>query len=249
MTRKTVNKQTVPPTNQDSPRFRCYQLGYSAWPDQGLPGFIIITRKYWVFQPAKSFDDFLDIHSNWRWWRKLRTILRPSRLTLILSLVGMAERPTEGRALLGLTFGCLISETIFQNSSPPTDIVLRFCESATNLSQLEQLARNPQCNISKIFCDNGNNITEMQPNVFLDHKQETSWDPVRCLKRSPAWTYLPGQKRAKAYRWTFPLNWLVTLPHRFARDRGTGGKYRGHKRIPGDWLDPNLDVMLSTRSG
>ncbi|XP_018392669.1 PREDICTED: peroxidase-like isoform X2 [Cyphomyrmex costatus] len=162
--------------------------------DHGLPGYNYY-RRYCGLPAARTFDDFLD-YIPVEMMKKLRTIYsHPNDVDLIVG--GMAERPTDD-AMIGPIFRCLIYEQF--SRSRRTD---RFFYDLTTQSYpftFEQLAQLRNVTLARIFCDNGNNITHMQLNVFL--KPQTGNELRRCtdFEAIPSVDLFAWAERAKAYR-------------------------------------------------
>ncbi|XP_033319603.1 peroxidase-like isoform X1 [Bombus bifarius] len=181
-------------TNQDSLGLDAISLDIQRGRDHGLPGYNHY-RKYCGLPAAKSFDDFLD-YIPMEMTKKLRTIYaHPDDVDLIIG--GMAERPTED-GLLGVTFRCLISEQFSRTRR--TD---RYFYDSANQPQpftVEQLAEIRNVTLARIFCDNGNNITEMQPNVFLRPQAGNELRSCTMFEAIPSVDLFAWAERAKAYR-------------------------------------------------
>jgi len=123
--------------------------------------------------------------------RKLHTTYsHPNDVDLIVG--GMAEKPVNDSIMIGPTFQCLIYEQFsrsrrtdrfFYDSAmqphPFTSGKLNpdpvFCivlypirlQSLIDRCSTEQLLQLRNASLARIFCDNGDNITHMQRNVFL----------------------------------------------------------------------------------
>ncbi|KMQ90863.1 peroxidase-like isoform x5 protein [Lasius niger] len=162
--------------------------------DHGLPGYNYY-RRYCGLPTARTFDDFLDYIPT-EMVRKLRTIYsHPNDVDLIVG--GMAERSADD-GMVGPTFRCLIYEQF--SRSRRTDRF--FYDSAVQPHPFtpEQLAQLRNISLARIFCDNGNNITHMQRNVFL--KPQAGNELRRCtdFEAIPSVDLFAWAERAKAYR-------------------------------------------------
>ncbi|XP_011872587.1 PREDICTED: peroxidase-like isoform X1 [Vollenhovia emeryi] len=162
--------------------------------DHGLPGYNYY-RRYCGLPAAKTFDDFLDYIPT-EMTRKLRTIYsHPNDVDLIVG--GMAERPADD-GMIGPTFRCLIYEQF--SRSRRTDRF--FYDSATQPYPFtpEQLTQLRNVTLARIFCDNGDDITHMQRNVFL--KPQAGNELRRCtdFEAIPSVDLFAWAERAKAYR-------------------------------------------------
>ncbi|CAL1685408.1 unnamed protein product [Lasius platythorax] len=162
--------------------------------DHGLPGYNYY-RRYCGLPTARTFDDFLDYIPT-EMVRKLRTVYsHPNDVDLIVG--GMAERSADD-GMVGPTFRCLIYEQF--SRSRRTDRF--FYDSAVQPHPFtpEQLAQLRNISLARIFCDNGNNITHMQRNVFL--KPQAGNELRRCtdFEAIPSVDLFAWAERAKAYR-------------------------------------------------
>ncbi|XP_011344830.1 peroxidase-like isoform X2 [Ooceraea biroi] len=162
--------------------------------DHGLPGYNYY-RKYCGLPAAKSFDDFLDYIPT-EMVRKLRTTYsHPNDVDLIVG--GMAERSADD-SMVGPTFRCLIYEQF--SRSRRTDRF--FYDSATQPHPLtpEQLLQMHNVSLARIFCDNGDNITHMQRNVFLKPQAGNELRHCTDFEAIPSVDLFAWAERAKAYR-------------------------------------------------
>ncbi|XP_043257427.1 peroxidase-like isoform X1 [Colletes gigas] len=163
--------------------------------DHGLPGYNHY-RKYCGLPAAKNFEDFLD-HIPLEMVKKLRTTYaHPNDVDLIVG--GMAERPIDD-GLLGPTFRCLI----FEQFSRTRRTDRYFYDSIYQPYPFtpEQLAEIRNVTLARVFCDNGNNITHMQLNVFL--KPQIGKNELRLcsdLTAIPSVDLFAWAEKAKAYR-------------------------------------------------
>ncbi|XP_012141528.2 salivary peroxidase/catechol oxidase isoform X2 [Megachile rotundata] len=169
--------------------------------DHGLPGYNQY-RKYCGLQPAKNFDDFLD-HIPLEMIKKLRNVYaHPDDVDLLIG--GMAERPMED-ALLGPTFHCLIFEQFARTHR--TDRYFYDSVYQPHPFTPVQLAEIRNATLARIFCDNGNNVTKMQPNVFIRPQSGNKLRSCTDFEAIPSVDLFAWAERA-------------TLSHRFARVAG-----------------------------
>ncbi|XP_076230763.1 peroxidase isoform X2 [Calliopsis andreniformis] len=162
--------------------------------DHGLPGYNNY-RKYCGLVPANNFDDFLD-YIPLEIIKKLREIYaHPDDVDLIIG--GMAERPLDD-GLLGPTFRCLMFEQFSRTRR--TDRF--FYDSAYQPYPFapEQLAAIRNVTLARLFCDNGNHITHMQPNVFLRPQIGNELSSCTDFEAIPSVDLFAWAERAKAYR-------------------------------------------------
>ncbi|XP_020300662.1 peroxidase-like isoform X2 [Pseudomyrmex gracilis] len=162
--------------------------------DHGLPGYNYY-RRYCGLPNARTFDDFLDYIPN-EMVRKLRTIYsHPNDVDLIVG--GMAERPA-GDGMVGPTFRCLIYEQF--SRSRRSDRFFYDSVVQPHPFTPEQLAQLRNVTLARILCDNGNNVTYMQRNVFI--KPQAGNELRRCadFEAIPSVDLFAWAERAKAYR-------------------------------------------------
>ncbi|CAL7938603.1 unnamed protein product [Xylocopa violacea] len=180
--------------NEDSLGLDSISLDIQRGRDHGLPGYNYY-RKYCDFPAAKSFDDFLD-YIPMEMVKKLRaTYAHPDDVDLIVG--GMAERAVED-GLLGPTFRCLISEQFSRTRR--TDRYFYDSVYQPYPFTLEQLREIRNVTLARIFCDNGNSVTRMQPNVFLRPQPGNELRSCTDFEAIPSVDLFAWAERAKAYR-------------------------------------------------
>ncbi|XP_017753123.1 PREDICTED: peroxidase-like isoform X3 [Eufriesea mexicana] len=180
--------------DQDSLGLDAISLDIQRGRDHGLPGYNHY-RKYCGLPPAKNFDDFLD-HIPMEMIKKLRaTYAHPDDVDLIIG--GMAERPVDD-GLLGPTFRCLISEQFARTYR--TDRYFYDSVYQPHPFTPKQLAEIRNVTLARVFCNNGNNITHMQPNVFLRPQAGNELRSCTMFEAIPSVDLFAWAERAKAYR-------------------------------------------------
>nr|XP_050849210.1 peroxidase-like isoform X3 [Vespula vulgaris] len=162
--------------------------------DHGLPGYNYY-RKHCGLPIARNFNDFLD-YIPAELVNKLRSVYtHPNDVDLVIG--GMAERsPDDG--LLGPTFRCLILEQFARTLR--TDRF--FYDSAMQPYPFtpNQLMEIRNVTLARIFCDNGNNIENMQPNVFLRAQEGNEIRSCNDFEAIPSMDLFAWAEKAKAYR-------------------------------------------------
>ncbi|XP_043667765.1 peroxidase-like isoform X2 [Vespula pensylvanica] len=162
--------------------------------DHGLPGYNYY-RKHCGLPFARNFNDFLD-YIPAELVNKLRSVYtHPNDVDLVIG--GMAERsPDDG--LLGPTFRCLILEQFARTLR--TDRF--FYDSAMQPYPFtpNQLMEIRNVTLARIFCDNGNNIESMQPNVFLRAQEGNEIRSCNDFEAIPSMDLFAWAEKAKAYR-------------------------------------------------
>ncbi|XP_029047333.1 peroxidase-like isoform X2 [Osmia bicornis bicornis] len=181
-------------TNRDSLGLDGISLDIQRGRDHGLPGYNHY-RKYCGLPAAKNFDDFLD-YIPLEMIKKLRDVYtHPNDVDLLIG--GMAERPLED-GLLGPTFRCLIFEQFSRTHR--TDRY--FYDSAYQPYPFTpaQLAEIRNVTLARVFCDNGNSITQIQPNVFIRPQAGNKLRSCTDFEAIPSVDLFAWAERAKAYR-------------------------------------------------
>ncbi|XP_053983298.1 peroxidase-like isoform X3 [Hylaeus volcanicus] len=162
--------------------------------DHGLPGYNHY-RKFCGLPAAKNFDDFLDYIPQ-EMIKKLRTLYaHPNDVDLIIG--GMAERSADD-GLLGPTFRCLIFEQFARTRR--TDRYFYDSVFQPYPFTTEQMEEIQNVTLARIFCDNGNGITHMQPNVFLRPQPGNEMTSCTDFEAIPSVDLFAWAERAKAYR-------------------------------------------------
>ncbi|XP_031834130.1 salivary peroxidase/catechol oxidase isoform X3 [Nomia melanderi] len=181
--------------NQNSLGLDAVSLDIQRGRDHALPGYNQY-RKYCGLPSAKNFDDFLD-HIPMEMLKKLRTIYAsPDDVDLIVG--GMLERPVTSDGLLGPTFSCLIFEQFSRTRR--TDRYFYDSAHQPYPFTLEQLAEIRNVTLARVFCDNGNNITLMQSNVFMKPQPGNELRSCTDFEAIPSVDLFAWAERAKAYR-------------------------------------------------
>ena len=133
--------------------------------DHGLPPYS--TWKRWAQRECNVSSDFAN---QLTFVRFLQTY--GSLETVDLWVGGLAEKKLPG-SLLGATFACIFAKTFgpirhgdrfyYENADPKTAVFTA-----------EQRATIESTSLSRIICDNADNIQEIQPNAFLTNQARVS---------------------------------------------------------------------------
>ncbi|XP_043269113.1 peroxidase-like isoform X2 [Venturia canescens] len=162
--------------------------------DHGLPGYNHY-RKYCGVPAAKKFGDFMD-HIPMEIVKKLESLYdHPNDVDLIIG--GMAERPVDD-GLLGPTFRCLLSEQMAR--SRWTDRYFYDSANQPHPFTSEQLNQLRRVTLARIFCDNSNNVSQMQPNVFIRPQVGNEITLCDDFQAIPSVDLYAWAEKAKAYR-------------------------------------------------
>ncbi|XP_011500916.1 PREDICTED: peroxidase-like [Ceratosolen solmsi marchali] len=162
--------------------------------DHGLPGYNDY-RKHCGLRKAKTFDDFLD-YIPIETVMKLKDLYkRPDDVDLVIG--GMAESSVDD-AILGPTFRCLISRQFLKIRR--TDRFFYTSIEQPESFTISQLNALEKVTLARIFCDNGDNINRIQPNVFLKQQIGNELRPCTDFQAIPSIDLFAWAEKAKAYR-------------------------------------------------
>nr|CAD7574737.1 unnamed protein product [Timema californicum] len=128
--------------------------------DHGLPGYNHF-RKLCGLTKVKNFNGFQDVISKVMVQKMQSVYSHPDDVDLIIG--GMAERPIDG-SLLGPTFRCIVAEQ-FAKTKRGDKFFYDLARKSGSFTD-GQLREIRKTTLGRIFCDNGDNILEMQTNVF-----------------------------------------------------------------------------------
>ncbi|EAT42428.1 AAEL006014-PA [Aedes aegypti] len=128
--------------------------------DHGLAGYNDY-REFCGFKRAHSWEDFMDLISP-QDVAKLQS-LYASIDDVDLTVGGSLESHVNG-ALAGPTFLCILTEQFYRTRVADRHFFER--GDKENAFTREQLAEIRKASMARIFCDNGNHVTSMQPKAF-----------------------------------------------------------------------------------
>lgn len=127
--------------------------------DHGIAGYNDM-REFCGLRRATSFEDFKDLMSDISVTKMSQLYAHPDDVDLTVG--GSLEAHVEG-ALAGPTFLCILTEQFFR-----TRVGDRFFyERGPPTLKSEQLREIKKASMSRLFCDNGNEIRNVQPKAFL----------------------------------------------------------------------------------
>jgi len=127
--------------------------------DHGIPGYLE-WRNYCNMSRVETFEDLASEISSGRVRQKLRELYgHPGNIDVWVG--GILEDQLPG-AKVGPLFKCLLLEQ-FQRTRDGD----RFWYENPSVFRSEQLEQIRQTSLARILCDNGDNITRIQPNVFV----------------------------------------------------------------------------------
>lgn len=127
--------------------------------DHGLPGYLE-WRDLCNMSRAETFDDLAGEISSNRVRQKLRELYgHPGNIDVWVG--GILEDQLPG-AKVGPLFKCLLLEQFRRTRDGD-----RFWYENPSVFRSEQLAQIQQVSLARILCDNGDNITRVQPDVFM----------------------------------------------------------------------------------
>ncbi|XP_012541547.2 peroxidasin homolog [Monomorium pharaonis] len=138
--------------------------------DHGLPGYLE-WRNYCNLSHAETFEHLASDISSARVRQKLRELYgHPGNIDVWVG--GILEDQLPGMKV-GPLFKCLLLEQFRRTRDGD-----RFWYENPSVFRAEQLIQIQQVSLARILCDNGDNITRVQPDVFL--LSETPNDFVTC---------------------------------------------------------------------
>lgn len=127
--------------------------------DHGLPGYLE-WRDYCNMSRVETFEHLAADISSGRVRQKLRELYgHPGNIDVWVG--GILEDQLPG-AKVGPLFKCLLLEQFRRTRDGD-----RFWYQSPEVFRAEQLAQIQQASLARILCDNGDNITRVQPDVFL----------------------------------------------------------------------------------
>ncbi|KAJ8930106.1 hypothetical protein NQ314_017134 [Rhamnusium bicolor] len=128
--------------------------------DHGLPSYVEY-RSLCGFPKAQEFGELSDVMSEEHISALSKVYSSPKDVDLIIG--GLMENPEEG-SLLGPTFSCIIADQFMRTKKG--DRYFYTNENQPRPFAMSQLSEIKKVTLARIFCDNADNITMMQPNVF-----------------------------------------------------------------------------------
>jgi len=141
--------------------------------DHGIPGYLE-WRDYCNMSRVETFEDLASEISSNRVRQKLRELYgHPGNIDVWVG--GILEDQLPG-AKVGPLFKCLLLEQ-FQHTRDGD----RFWYENPSVFRSEQLVQIRQISLARILCDNGDNITRIQPDVFIlpeGHNNFVSCDAI-----------------------------------------------------------------------
>ena len=92
--------------------------------------------------------------------------------TVDLFVGGLAEEPVEG-GLVGATFACIFART-FEAVRDGDRFYYENNDETTGIFTANQRAEIEKASLSRVICDNSDNIQTIQPNAFLANRERVS---------------------------------------------------------------------------
>ena len=143
-----------------SPGLNLAALNIQRGRDHGLPGYNAFRCKCSLTN-AKSFKDTANEIRNPRNRKLLSGLYKDDPNLADLWVAGLAEAPVSG-GTVGETFACIIREQMRRVRDGD-----RFFYMNDDVFSNQQLQEIRKASLSKIMCDNLNNIVSVQPNAFM----------------------------------------------------------------------------------
>lgn len=128
--------------------------------DHGLPSYTHY-RTLCGLPEANSFYDFFDVMSEEHIKALSKVYTNPKDVDLIIG--GLMEKP-EQNSLLGPTFSCIMADQFLRTKKG--DRYFYTNDGQPKPFSTSQLSEVKKVTLARIFCDNSDHITMMQPDVF-----------------------------------------------------------------------------------
>lgn len=145
-------------TNSSAPGMDLASLNIQRGRDHGLPPYL--TWKRWASEQCGIESDFSNELT------KIHLLQTYGSLeTVDLFVGGLAEEPLKG-GLVGATFACIFART-FQAVRDGDRFYYENADRTTGTFTAAQRAEIEKASLSRVICDNSDNIQMIQPNAFL----------------------------------------------------------------------------------
>ena len=170
--------------NSSAPGLDLASLNIQRGRDHGLPPYL--TWKRWALEQC-------GIESNFRnELTKIHLLQTYGTLeTVDLFVGGLAEEPLEG-GLVGATFACIFART-FAAVRDGDRFYYENADAATATFTATQRAEIEKASLSRVICDNSDNIQYIQPNAFLANQNRVPCTHIPPIDLS-AWSESEASK-------------------------------------------------------
>ena len=151
--------------NNGTPGLDLASLNIQRGRDHGLPPYL--TWKRWAFESCGIESDFRNELTKIHLLQTYGTLE-----TVDLFVGGLAEEPVEG-GLVGATFACIFART-FEAVRDGDRFYYENNDETTGIFTANQRAEIEKASLSRVICDNSDNIQTIQPNAFLANRERVS---------------------------------------------------------------------------
>ena len=148
--------------NNATPGLDLASLNIQRGRDHGLPPYL--TWKRWALTKCGVESDFRNELTKIHLLQTYGTLE-----TVDLFVGGLAEEPLEG-GLVGATFACIFART-FEAVRDGDRFYYENADTSTGIFTADQRAEIEKSSLSRIICDNSDDIQDIQPNAFLANQQ------------------------------------------------------------------------------
>ena len=151
--------------NNATPGLDLASLNIQRGRDHGLPPYL--TWKRWALELCGIESDFRNELTKIYLLQTYGTLE-----TVDLFVGGLAEEPLEG-GLVGATFACIFART-FEAVRDGDRFYYENEDESTGIFTADQRAEIEKASLSRVICDNSDNIQTIQPNAFLANQDRVS---------------------------------------------------------------------------
>ena len=167
--------------NNATPGLDLASLNIQRGRDHGLPPYL--TWKRWALEQCGIESDFRNELT------KIRFLQTYGNLeTVDLFVAGLSEEPLKG-GLVGATFACIFART-FQAVRDGDRFYYENDNQTTGIFTAAQRAEIEKASLSRVICDNSDNIQTIQRNAFLADQERVSCDLLPQINLN-AWQETP----------------------------------------------------------
>ncbi len=163
--------------NNSAPGLDLASLNIQRGRDHGLPPYL--TWKRWALEECGIESEF---HNELTKIHLLQTY--GTLETVDLFVGGLSEEPLEG-GLVGATFACIFART-FEAVRDGDRFYYENANENTGIFTASQRAEIEKASLSRVICDNSDNIQTIQPNAFLASQSRVSCSELPQIDLS-AW--------------------------------------------------------------
>ena len=169
-------------TNSSSPGLDLASLNIQRGRDHGLPPYL--TWKRWALEQCGIESDFRNELTKIHLLQTYGTLE-----TVDLFVGGLAEEPLKG-GLVGATFACIFART-FEAVRDGDRFYYENADDTTGIFTATQRAEIEKASLSRVICDNSDNIQTIQQNAFLANQRRVPCSQLPQINLT-AWQTIPN---------------------------------------------------------